>query len=401
MNSGGIVKKLKVFAIVILLVVFVGFGTLLSLGPAMIEKSTNKIQKHAPYKISPAAQNKHDELIIMDWHSDSLLWKRNLLKRSNYGHVDIPRLNEGNVAIQMFTAVTKSPKGQNYKKNTAESDNITFLAMVQLWPPATWSSLFERALYQSRRMHDFASSEPDRLRIVRKQSELLEAFETRLKSKSNGSPDLVIALLGIEGAHALEGKLENLKVLYDAGYRMVGLHHFFDNELGGSLHGINRAGLTKFGHQVVRELDKLEIIIDVAHSSPAVVDDVLKITTRPVVVSHTGVYGVCEGNRNLSDDQMIRIADTGGLICIGYWKGAVCDISPDGIIKSLRYAIDLVGEDHVALGSDFDGTTTTTFDTSELSILTQKMMDEGFTDSEITKVMGGNSVRFLLSYLPK
>jgi membrane dipeptidase len=91
----------------------------------------------------------------------------------------------------------------------------------------------------------------------------------------------------------------------------------------------------------------------------------------------------------------------GCLICIGYWDAAVCDISPEGIIKSLRYAIDLVGEDHVALGSDFDGTTTTALDTSELSILTQKMLDHGFSDSEITKVMGGNSVRFLSSYLPK
>ena len=98
---------------------------------------------------------------------------------------------------------------------------------------------------------------------------------------------------------------------------------------------------------------------------------------------------------------MLRITGKGGLICIGYWKGAACDISPEGIIKSLRYAIALVGEDHVALGSDFDGTTTTAFDTSELSILTQKMMDYGFSDNEIVKVMGGNSVRFLSSYLAK
>ena len=97
---------------------------------------------------------------------------------------------------------------------------------------------------------------------------------------------------------------------------------------------------------------------------------------------------------------MRHIADKGGLIAIGYWKGAVCDIRPDGIVKALRYAIDLVGEDHVALGSDFDGATTTAFDTSELCVLTQKMMNNGFSDREITKVMGGNSVRFLRSYLP-
>ena len=98
---------------------------------------------------------------------------------------------------------------------------------------------------------------------------------------------------------------------------------------------------------------------------------------------------------------MQRIAAQGGLICIGYWKGAVCDISPASIVKSLRYAIALVGEDHVALGSDFAGMTTTAFDTSELAVLTQEMVNSGFSDTAIDKVMGGNSVRFLSSYLPK
>jgi len=395
------VRKLKIVAVIALLIILVGIGLFLIVGPGMIEKSMNIVMEHPPYKISQAAQKKHDGLIIMDWHSDSLLWDRNLLKRSNYGHMDIPRLVEGNVALQMFTVVTKSPKGQNYKSNTADSDNITMLAIAQLWPPATWSSLYERALYQSRRLHDFATKKPEHLKILRTQSDLIKALEMRSKTKSSGSEKIVLGLLGIEGCHCLEGKLENVKGLYDAGYRMISLHHFFDNELGGSLHGISHDGLNEFGRQVVRELDRLEIIIDVAHSSPEVVDDVLEISKRPVVVSHTGMHGICQTERNLSDEQMLRIAGKGGLICIGYWDGAICDISPEGIVKSLRYAIGLVGEDHVALGSDFDGTTTTAFDTSEISIITQKMMDNGFSNSEITKVMGGNSVKFLSYFLAR
>ena len=394
-------KKLKRAVIAVLLVVLVAVGVFLMIGPGMIEKSMNKVVAHTPYEISPAARTKHDGLIIMDWHSDSLLWNRNLLKRADYGHMDIPRLAEGNVAIQMFTVVTKSPKGQNYESNTAESDRITSLAIAQLWPPATWSSLYERALYQSRKLHDFASQVPARLKIVRTQNDLISALQMRSKTDSNGSARLVLGLLGIEGCHCLEGKLENVKGLYDAGYRMISLHHFFDNRLGGSLHGLSRDGLTEFGRQVVHELERLEIIIDVAHSAPEVVDDVLEIANRPVVVSHTGMYGTCRSNRNLTDEQMKRIAAKGGLICIGYWKGAVCDISPESVVKTLRYAISLVGEDHVALGSDFDGTTTTAFDTSELAVLTQKMMDYGFSDNQIAKVMGGNSVRFLSSHLPK
>ena len=365
-------------AIVIVFIIVAGVCSFLIVGPGMVEKYANKVTEHLPFKISQAARNMHDELIILDWHSDSLLWNRNLLKRSDYGHMDIPRLAEGNVAIQMFTVVTKTPRGTNYESNTAGSDIITLLAIAQLWPPATWSSLYERALYQSHRLHDCAASEPDRLKIIRRQSDFTKALQERSNTKSNDSGNVVLGLLGIEGCHCLEGKPENVKGLYDAGYRMISLHHFFDNELGGSQHGISRGGLTEFGRQVVRELERLEIIIDVAHSSPEVVDDVLKIATRPVVVSHTGVQGICRTPRNFSDEQMQRIAEQGGLICIGYWEGAVCDISPDGIVKSLRYAIDLVGEDHVALGSDFDGSTTTAFDTSELSILTQKNDGSGF-----------------------
>ena len=151
----------------------------------------------------------------------------------------------------------------------------------------------------------------------------------------------------------------------------------------------------------MRRLDELRIIIDVAHSSPAVVDDVLEQTSRPVVVSHTGLHGHCATARNLEDEQLQRIAARGGLIGIGYWAGAICDVSPTGVVSALRYAIDLVGEDRVALGSDFDGSTTTLFDTSELAILTQTMLDARFSNAEIEKVMGGNSVRFLREQLPE
>jgi microsomal dipeptidase-like Zn-dependent dipeptidase len=97
---------------------------------------------------------------------------------------------------------------------------------------------------------------------------------------------------------------------------------------------------------------------------------------------------------------MIEVASQGGLLGIGYWDGAVCDISPKGIVDSIRYAIDLVGADHVALGSDFDGATTVMLNTSELAILTQTMLDRGFSEDEIRKVMGDNAREFFLSWLP-
>ena len=110
--------------------------------PAYVEKSRNRVVEHAPYEVSATAQALHDSLVIGDLHADPLLWKRDLTERGTRGHVDIPRLIEGNVALQVFTAVTKSPAGQNYDHNETDAmDNITLLAVGQLWPLPTWSSL--------------------------------------------------------------------------------------------------------------------------------------------------------------------------------------------------------------------------------------------------------------------
>jgi len=204
----------------------------------------------------------------------------------------------------------------------------------------------------------------------------------------------------IEGAHPLEGQLENLDRLHSKGLHFVGITHFFDNELGGSLHGESQAGLTGFGRAVVERANQLEMTIDIAHASPQVVEDILAISSRPVVLSHGGFKGICDTDRNLSDELMVKVAAAGGIVGVGYWDGAVCDASPAGIARAIRYGIDLLGIEHIALGSDFDGAVTTTFDTSELAVLTQTMLNDGFTEREIRAVMGENMQRFLLDQLP-
>jgi membrane dipeptidase len=366
--------------------------------PGAVERAIQGVEPHPPYAISPEAARLHRQLLVADWHSDSLLWDRDLLERSDRGHVDFPRLAEGNVAIQMFTVATKSPRGQNYERNTGESDNLTALAVVQAWPPRTWSSVLQRALYQAERLEGFVARAPARVVWVRNVQDLRRAMHLR-RQPAEGEPPVAV-LLGLEGAHALEGDVSNVDVLFEAGYRMVGLHHFFDNELGGSLHGESGADLTDFGREVVRRLEARGILIDLAHSSEAVVDEVLAMATRPVVVSHTGVAGTCPSARNISDEHVRRITAAGGIIAIGYWEGAVCDISPQGVVKAIRHAIDLAGSEHVALGSDFDGGTLTSFDTSELAILTQSMLEAGFEEPEIRRVMGQNTLDFLLAWLP-
>jgi len=383
-------KKLLASSGVIALLVFAAVAWVL---PGQIESGLNINLPHDPYVASDRATKLHDSLFVADLHSDSLLWKRSLLKESGIGHMDLPRLRRGNVALQVFSATTKSPAGQNYERNDSDSDNITKLAIASLWPVKTWSSIYERAVYQLDKLHDL--DRQSELELIRDKQEMQD-FVARRES---GNP-VIAAIFLIEGAHPLEGNIENLDLLFDRGLRIVGLTHFFDNELGGSLHGISHEGLSEFGRAVIRRANELGLIIDVAHASPAMVADVLDLSNAPVVLSHGGVKGVCDSPRNLSDSLMQDIADKGGLIGIGYWDAAVCDATPKGVVAAIRYAINLVGIDNVALGSDYDGATAVLFDTSELVVLTDEMLRRGFTDYEIRRVMGENIKRFLLENLP-
>ena len=374
----------------------IGAAGFLTFGPGIVEKGKNVVLAHEPYPVSDQATALHKTLVIGDWHADSLLWKRDLTKRATRGQVDIPRLQQGNVAIQMFTAVTKSPKGLNYQKNSADAaDDITLLAVAQLWPMRTWDSILERALYQAEKLHGFEAASPDNLKIIRTRADL----DAVLERHENGE-NIVGGLLGIEGSHPLESNLGNLDRLVDAGYRLIALQHFFDNALGGSLHGEGNHGLTDFGREVVAEVATRNLILDLAHSSPQTARDVLAMTDIPLVVSHTGTYGHCATKRNFPDDLMRAIAATGGVIGIGYWSEVTCDASPKGVASAIKAAIDLVGEDHVSLGSDYDGTIEVEFDTSELAALTHELLEHGLSDDQIRKVMGTNMLRVLRARLP-
>ncbi|UWP87891.1 dipeptidase [Aliiroseovarius crassostreae] len=381
-------------AVVLGFMVLAGAGFLI-FAPRMADQAMNPVNDHAPYPISDAARALHQSLTIGDWHADSLLWKRSLLERHDYGHVDLPRLQEGNVAVQVFTAVTKSPSGLNYDENAADArDDITLLAVGQLWPLRTWSSILERAIYQAERLHGFAAQAPSDLRVVRTLGDL----EAVLAARAEGA-DMVAGILGVEGAHPLEGKMENLDRLERAGYRLIGLQHFFDNELGGSLHGQGNNGLTDFGRQVVAEVAARGMVLDLAHSSTEVVRDVLAMTDMPLVISHTGLHSHCQTKRNIPDDLMRQVAATGGVIGIGYWADVTCDDSPAGVAAAIRAAIAAVGEDAVSYGSDYDGTVRVGFDTSDLAALTQAMLDAGLSERQIRKVSGENMLRVLRARL--
>ena len=374
----------------ILLVVAVAALAFFTLAPGILERGMNKVDGKALPQVSERAQALHKTLTIVDLHSDSLLWSRNFLDRAKRGHMDLPRLEEGNVALQILSSTTKSPKGQNYDANSGDTDNITSLVIAQLQPVRTWNSLLERSLWHAEKLHRAVAASDGKLRAVATAADLDALLAAR-----KGKPLNTGALLSLEGLHPLEGKLANLGKLYAAGFRMAGLTHFFDNELGGSMHGLKKGGLTPLGRDVVTRMEAKGMIVDIAHCSSACVADILKMARRPVVSSHGGVQATCKVNRNLSDEQIRGVAATGGLVGIGYWDAAVCDTSPASIAKAMKHVRDLVGIQHVALGSDYDGATTVRFDTSKLVQVTQALIDAGFTDDEIRAAMGGNAIRVL------
>lgn len=368
----------------------IGAAVFFRIVPAYLESSMNKVDGKPLLEISPEALALHRTLHIVDLHSDTLMWERDLTQPSNRGHEDLPRLIAGNVTLQVFSSVTQTPKGLNYDSNRSDSDVLTPLLIAQGQPRRTWQSLLERSLFHAQKLDVAVSQAPDLLRKVTDQGSLDQLLA--LRAKPDGP---VGALLSIEGLHDLEGKAENLDKLYAAGFRMAGLTHFFDNELAGSMHGVAKGGLTPFGRQIVGMMEDRGMIVDIAHCSHSCVAEVLKMARRPVVSSHGGVQAVCKVNRNLTDEEIRGIARTGGVIGIGYWDAAVCDTSPRAIAKAMKYVRDLVGIDYVALGSDYDGATTVRFDTSQLVQVTQALLDEGFTAEEIRAVMGGNALRVI------
>ena len=366
-------------------------------GPRIVADRLNPVTAAQPWHVSDHAQALHRRLTIADLHADALLWDRDLAHERAEGHVDLPRLDRGNVAVQVFTTVTRSPRGQNYGRNESDaSDTITPLVIGQLRPVQSWFSLKERALDQAARLRALAEAHPDRLRLVRSRADLDAVLAER---RAGGRT--IAALLGMEGAHPLQGQLSNLWVMEAAGFRVVGLTHFFDNELGGSLHGTSQQGLTDFGRAVVGELVARHMVIDLAHASPAMVRDVLAIPEARPIISHTGIRSACDTPRNLPDDLVRQVAARGGIIGIGFWADVTCDGTPSGIARAIRAAIDLVGEDAVGLGSDWDGSVGVPFDAAGLPALTQALLDQGLSEAQIAKVMGGNTVRYLRAVLPE
>jgi microsomal dipeptidase-like Zn-dependent dipeptidase len=334
-------------------------------------------------------------LFVVDLHADTLLWNRDLLERASHGHVDLPRLREGHVGLQVLGVVTRVPLFLKLDGNSDHPDVITGLIKLQDWPAETHSSRMARAVYQGEKLKDRIRASGGALKPITNQHDLAELLGERV----TGKPVIGVMLM-LEGAHALEGDLANLDRLYAQGFRIIGLTHFFDNEMSGSAHGKKKGGLTPLGRQLVERAQALGMVIDLAHASLPAIDDTLAISKEPVIVSHTGVRGTCDTVRNLSDRHLRNLAASGSVIGIGLFKYATCGKTLEDTVKTMRYVADLVGVQHVALGSDWDGSATVV-DASGLTLLTEAMLKANFSPEEVAAIMGGNVLRVLRQTLPE
>lgn len=381
--------------LVLAVFLFCALGAFFFLVPPVVERVLNRALHSPPYPASKAARALHKKLLVVDLHADSLLWGRDLLERGGRGEADVPRLIEGDVALEVFTVVTKTPWGLNIERNDDRTDSILWLALAQRWPVETWRSLTARALYQAERLDQMALRSQGRFVLIRNAADLAPYLERRQRE-----PAITSGILGIEGAHALDGRLDNLDRLFAAGYRIMSLTHFFDNEWAGSSAGLGKGGLTEAGRELVRRMEARHMLVDLAHASPRTIRDVVAIAKWPVIVSHTGVKGVCDNARNLGDEELRGIAKTGGVIGIGFWETAACGKDAASIVRSIRYVADRVGVEHVALGSDFDGAVAMPFDAAGMVQITDALLAAGFTVADIEKIMGGNALRVLEQSLP-
>ena len=376
-------------------------GALAAARPALdalvgrVERGMNPVGPTPAEAVSGRALALHATLRVADLHADSLLWGRDLLVRGDRGHVDVPRLIEGGVALQVLSMPVKTPRGLNIERNTDASDQVLAIALAKRWPPATWGRLLPRVRHLADRAYRFSDESGGAFRIIASQADLAAYLAER-----EANPAMTAGMLSIEGAHALDDDPANVDVVADAGIRMISPAHFFDTAFGGSAHGVEQGGLTEKGRDMVRRMEARGVILDVAHASARTIDDALSIATRPVVASHTGVRGVCDNARNLSDEHLDGIAATGGLVGIGFWETASGGPYPADIARSIAYATGRIGVDHVGLGSDWDGAVPVPFDAANVVRLTDALLAVGLDDASIRAVMGENVLRVLATALP-
>ena len=311
----------------------------------------------------------HSLFTMTDLHNDILEvmisdTSYHLKERHGFNHTDIPRLQEGSVDIQFFS----------------------------VWvSPTQFTNYYLQSQVMVNRFYNELNENPNTI------GQAL-TYNDAIALNNQGK---IAAVIGVEGGHHIENSLEKLDTLYNEGMRYLTItwNNSTDWAISAQDPLSETQGLTDFGRQVIRRLDSLGVIIDVSHTGIKTIQDILEVTTHPIIASHSGARALNNHYRNLYDWQIQDIANSGGVIGIVFYPpfltgSSVADI--DDVIAHIDYIKNLVGIDYIAIGSDFDGIGSTPVgleNVSKFPRLTEALFDHGYSKEEVEKILGGNFQR--------
>jgi membrane dipeptidase len=332
------------------------------------------------------AKSIHKSSLVVDTHNDTILHliksppfitsemspptpRRTLGEKSEYGQIDIPRIQIGEVDCLLF-AMYVSPQ---------------------------YSSRLLRLIQMLDTFHIEVAKNPNTISIVTNYKEIV-------KTVKDGK---IAAVITVEGGEPLEGKIESLRTIYRLGVRSLTLTHFPRNELGDGSGADSGSRLTNFGKEVVEEMNRLGMIIDISHLNETGFWDIIELSKAPILATHSNCKALCSHHRNLKDDQIKALAEKGGVLnlsfCAGFIKDGVGFGDPEALKKvtmldwldHLDHAVELVGTNQVGIGSDLDGGCgfPGLDDITRFPHITQGLVYRGYSDQDIEKILGGNNMR--------
>ncbi len=325
--------------------------------------------------ISRTIEPLHFNATLVDLHNDIL--ERIFMVDPNYNigeyntkfETDIPRLKMGGVDLQFFAAwVSPSAYSGKYFNTTVD--------------------MIEKLDYEA---------------VLNAND--LSRTNNYISSMSAIKQNKIAAVIGVEGGHSIENSMDKLVQLYNMGMRYLTItwNNSTDWAISASDSRTSTVGLSDFGKDVIRKMDSLGILIDISHTGIKTITDILEITQNPIVATHSGVRAIKNHSRNLYDNQIRSIANSGGVIGIVFYPPFIGDANNDSdsdiddVIAHIDYIVNLVGIDHVALGSDFDGTggnlVSGLDDVTKFPVLTKALLDHGYTQTEVRKILGENFLR--------
>ncbi|HER25465.1 MAG TPA: membrane dipeptidase [Candidatus Atribacteria bacterium] len=315
------------------------------------------------------AEKIHQKAIVFDGHCDTILEvmnnQRTLGKKWTSGHLDVPRMKEGGIDVQFFAIFIES-----------------------VYKP-------DRSVKRALQLIDCFYREVD------KNQNDISLVTNYHQIKEVNKAGKIAAILSIEGGEALEGDLGVLRAFHRLGVRLLTLTWNQRNQIAdGISESRTGGGLTEFGLNVIDEMNKLKMLIDVSHLSENGFWDVIKNSKMPIVASHSNCYALCPHLRNLKDEQIKVLAENGGVIGITFVPNFLTQekrrTTLQDVVKHINYLVEKVGIDYVGLGSDFDGTGDLPLGlegADKIPNLTEELLNQGYKGREIKKILGGNFLR--------